>query len=146
MTTIAYRDGIIAADSGVTSGSSHVGYATKIGRGGGQYKGWVAGVSGNLDWSRAFLDSFEKGDLLPQAKGDEGGTLLISPRRQMFLWYGVYTPYRIRAPFYAIGSGCNEARGAMAAGASAIEAVRIAKRLDEGTFGPVKSLGLAPRR
>lgn len=41
---------------------------------------------------------------------------------------------------YSIGSGCDFAMGAMLAGKSAAEAVRIAAKLDIYTGGPVRTL------
>ena len=51
-------------------------------------------------------------------------------------------PCRIRAKFLAIGSGAAVALGAMAAGADAKQAVRIACQFDAHTKGPVKAYKL----
>lgn len=48
-------------------------------------------------------------------------------------------PYKVHASFYAIGSGRRLAIGAMAAGASAKEAVEIACRFDTHSRGPVNA-------
>lgn len=46
--------------------------------------------------------------------------------------------FKLAAPFHAIGSGHELAIGAMAAGASAIEAVKIAIQYESGCGGPIQ--------
>jgi len=48
-------------------------------------------------------------------------------------------PLHLEAPFFASGSGRFLAMGAMAAGASAEQALQIACDMDQGTSGPVHS-------
>lgn len=52
---------------------------------------------------------------------------------------GTPTPLPVALPF-AIGSGSQFARGAMLAGASALEATKIAAECDAGTGGDIKTL------
>lgn len=49
-------------------------------------------------------------------------------------------PYKVQAPFHASGSGAHLAIGAMAHGATAVQAVKIAAQFDSGTGGKVNCL------
>lgn len=134
MTVIAYKDGIIAGDRYAISHRIVVSNRQKIGR---SNDGTLHGASGNgaqcetfHEWIKivgseaTFLDP-------PFAKHPRIGVIIILPDRRIHLieteddeihreWYGT------NPPFAAIGIGTELALGAMAAGADAIEAVRIA--------------------
>lgn len=58
MTTLAYRDKVLAADSAASLGGSHFAEMTKIAR----HKGQLAGVAGNATFGQAFLNWFEGGE------------------------------------------------------------------------------------
>lgn len=140
MTTLAYRDGVLAADSLATAGGirdSEVLKVRKIGRlltagcGSGalceKFVGWVQrGMPGNSPW---------------EGSGADGNSLLVAPDRSLVV-FGVNGPWRVDRPFYALGSGGDIALGAMAAGASAEEAVEIAIRFDVYSGGPIRSIRL----
>jgi hypothetical protein len=57
MTTIAYRDGVLAADTLLTSSAMRNGYARKIR----ERDGMLAGASGTLAQMQTFLDWFDAG-------------------------------------------------------------------------------------
>lgn len=135
MTTVAYRDGIIAGDSQVTSGDVDVGRAVKIERKGSV----VVGVAGCLAFCQGFLDWFRGG-----MKGDPPIMRKDDSRAEAIVVYGGHVLSRdndgwdrLRAPYYAIGSGRQFAMGAMAAGASAEGAVRCAIKHDVYSGGEV---------
>lgn len=67
-------------------------------------------------------------------------TLVLFPGGDQIIRFNHDGPSEMRAPFYADGSGWEIALGAMAAGATAEEAVHIASRYDTKTGGSVTTL------
>lgn len=138
MTTIAFRDGELAADSGVTVGGSTLAQATKIAR---NPNGDLAGCAGTATFMRAYLEWFGRGEFgdMPEPVKDED----ILDRAIVFRKSGQIEVYEaggyftLRAPYYAIGSGRCEALGAFYAGADAQTAVEAARYLDASTFGDI---------
>lgn len=136
MTTICYKDGILAADTAVSTNEHIVGTTSKIFR----IEADIFGVSGSLaditklkKWEG--IDSLEKMGLSDQSCIywiDEFGIL-----REI---EGDTVLPEIEAPFYACGTGGNFALGAMAHGASAAQAVKIAATHDLATNDDVQAL------
>lgn len=139
MTTIAYRDGTLAADTGVcTNNGGCVAYMSKIAKG---PDGTVGGASGRGVFGHAFLAWVRSGrhGAPPEAKeGDRG--IVVTPDGLIHAYEDGGT-VTLRGPYFAIGSGTSEALGAMFAGATAEQAVRAAIAHDDGTFGEVETLG-----
>jgi hypothetical protein len=139
MTTIAYKDGVLAADTLATSNCLRDNYGTKIWRVG---KLLVA-ASGNkaccLRFRTWVADGMEGES--PFEGADLGNGLVIAPDGNIVCW-GENGPWPVTVPFYTLGSGYQLALGALAAGASAIEAVKIAAEYDTHTGGEVESLTL----
>ena len=141
MTTIAYRAGVLAADTGMTVGGSRLGSIVKIAR---REDGALAGAAGNAWYSAAFLAWFLGGasGAPPEAKLDQSNI----DRGVIFLADGtieVFEPggsFKLTAPYFAFGAGRPEALGAMHAGASAVGAVQAAIEHDEHTFGDITVL------
>jgi hypothetical protein len=146
VTTIAYRDGVMAADALTCQGDALVGTAKKIVR---NAHGDLAGCAGAAVVTRAFLAWFlggEQGRFSADgaARGDlrfRGLIVRARGRIQVFEDEGWYT---FCAPYVAIGSGAPEARGAMFSGADAITAVRAARAHDAGTGGRITVLRSTP--
>lgn len=142
MTTIAYRDGVLAADSQTTYGASTERTFGKTVRRGAV----LAGASGSSAICQRFLDWFRagmSGDPPAMSSGDDHdatGIIVHGPHHILLLnkvgWE------RRRAEFYAIGSGGEIATGAMAMGASAERAVEIATQHDAYTGGPITVLSV----
>ena len=133
MTTIAYRDGVLAYDSGMVCDHIRVGKTHKAWI----HKGFIVSGCGYAADLYAFRDWFcrgMKGDG-PEPR-DEGTLILITPERTVLIREA---PGWIvgNSPFYAWGSGFAVAMGAMAAGASALRAVEIACEHDVYSQGPV---------
>lgn len=165
MTTITYRDGVLAADSGVFNESRnlHEGAMQKVFQlmGGLLYAG-----AGDADDRavRALLDNVRSPDQLPGAKellatSCDINAVVVFPDGQVFTiscdasdaddeddttWDAEIIP--LRAPYLALGSGCQIAMGAMWAGKSAVQAVEAACEHNVWTRGPVQSLRLAVRK
>jgi len=149
MTTIVYRDGVMAADT-MGSWSGDVGYGIpKLAK----TERFLLGFAGCLAFSHPMHDWIAgKGDLPLHEfykepptfdAGDSGVTVLVAPVDGSTLWYfcddGNGAPL-FGKDFDSIGSGARFAIGAMYAGACAESAVRAAIALDESTGGDVVSL------
>lgn len=139
MTTIAYRDGIMAAD-GKRNDANDVkrGEVKKIHL----FDDCIVGVSGDVPSITRFLDWVGSGmpqDNMPEMVSEKGFTAtIVDAGGDVEIWQSDLTPMMQDAPFYASGSGYEIAMGAMAAGASAEEAVEIACEYDAHSGGPVQ--------
>ena len=147
-TTIAYRDGIMACDSQWTSAEMVLSSACKIER---LPSGALYGASGYTDDRelKLLIAMVKNEEELPLASVLEKVTiecqaLLILPNGKVFrIMTGDNAEVcPIEAPFAAVGSGQGIALGAMAHGASALQAVTIACDFDIYTRRPVHSLTL----
>lgn len=148
MTTIAYRDRILAADDRLTGQSTIWGSVEKIANVGDR---WYVGAAGDLDqvtlfldWARAQKAVDRRG--LPRSRppmlNRDTEALVVTAVGTVYLWTGSACFTRLTAPFYALGSGAKLAMGAMAFGATAAEAVEIAARYDIYTGGSVTTLSI----
>ncbi len=133
MTSIAYRDGILAADSRATAGDHGWVKADEVQKifrlpDGSLFAG--AGDQGLHGALRAFL-SEESGE-----RPDIGDSDAIQVMLDGKIWYYTGKSVRVaKAPFIALGSGLPALLGAMYAGASAQEAVAIACKIDPYSGG-----------
>jgi ATP-dependent protease HslVU (ClpYQ) peptidase subunit len=122
----------------VCAGSHREGYGVKIAKRGPV----LAGASGNYVFALKFLDWFRDGLplLAPRMAKDANnyatGVLFLPDDRILSFNDDGWTAVGTR--FYAIGSGCEYAYGAMAMGATAEEAVRAAMRFDIYTGGEIQ--------
>lgn len=124
MTVIAYRNGIMAADTQMTMGPIKWRCPSKILT---KDKHLIAISGRNCPSDRQLLDWFKPNlKKLPQLSGYDCSILVVPPRGHLQLWdeNGGFEP--LVTSFYSIGSGAEFAMGAMSAGASAREAVAIA--------------------
>lgn len=140
MTTIAYKDGVLAADTRSSIGDSLLGDLVKIVR---RPDGHLAGAAGSAAYLSAFHRWFlagENGD--PPHAGeakdwlDRGIIIIFRPNGDV----EVFEPegsHLTHAPYFAIGSGRPEALGAMFAGGDAVTAVRAAIEHDAHTAGDI---------
>lgn len=143
LTTIAFRSGILAADTLISYNSFTNGHRQKIERAGNYYVA-LAGPA----WLREIIEPWvEQGcprDAVPEALLDEENSfaaLIIDPEgRPHEFNNGFLVP--VYADYTAIGSGALFALGAMAHGATAEEAVKAASLHDKNTGGPVTSISL----
>lgn len=143
MTVIAYRDGIIACDSLINDDGIKCGYARKIvavpGDG-------VAAACNDLPGIHAFLDWASKGfkkKSRPIMGSNQISGAHVTAAGVAWFYDANLMPYLCETPFFSLGSGSDIAVGAMAAGAPAIEAVRIAIAYCGTCGGPIKALTLA---
>ncbi len=138
MTTIAYKDRIMAADSGCFNGGLYEGEVDKISI---LPDAGVIGCCGEygailkvIEWLTAGGKPREKPRL---SRDSEFTGLLVRPNGEVVHYQLGLRPLRLTADFHAIGSGRQIAVGAMAAGASAEQAVRIACHYDQISMEPV---------
>ena len=144
MTTIAYRYGMIAADTGISVGDSWQGEMTKIAKNG---NGGLAGATGSIGFTSAFLDWFtnskphtDKPVAMDTQYGSDIGIIIYNTLLGGIEVHDASGVSIITAPYYAIGSGAPEALGAMFAGADAKMAVLAAMQHDAHTWGRVETL------
>ncbi len=140
MTTIAYRDGILAADTAIHGGGCLVGEAEeKIF----EHEGSLFGVTGSLRGKSALKKWLADGrsiENLSNFKDDDLEIMEIDPKGNLFFIYDDFLPVSISAEFHAIGSGYRIALGALDMGATATMAVEICIKRDCYTAGKVISL------
>ena len=143
MTVIAYRDGIMAADSLVTSANGNVreGTIMKIRRLLRFNDYHLVGAAGDLSACVKFYRWFE-GDQ-HSVPGENFEAISVNCRTGKFWgWDDGLEPHEFKAPFIATGFGGNLALAAMYAGASAEEAVRAAIKVNPSLGGPVRTMEL----
>ena len=150
MSTIAYRDGWLASDSGAWAGDSFFGDTQKIflvpfgdevalmGLVGDLY----ACIKFRLWFMNEYLPEGEcigEGDLKPE---DPVEAIVIYPDGAVELWDSNLVPYYMKMDFYALGNGRDFAIGAMEAGATAEQAIEAACKYDAHTQGPVTKINI----
>ncbi len=138
MTTLVFRDGVLAADSRCTNNDWIAsGAIRKVRR---LADGTLLGFCGTLPDVSRLAEALEAGkDDLPEI---DGKVVVIRPSGAIRVyedkgWFDLDP-----APFHAWGSGMPPALGALHMGASAEQAVRIACLVDSGSGGPVRSVRL----
>jgi hypothetical protein len=139
MTTIAYKNGTIAADRQATDGGLRLETDEKLTQRGDMVYA-VAGVlaTGLMTVSWLLRNNHnpwgEEGEC--PMKDDDDGTCVVTMDLRtgtVEVWEAPGYPMSVKDKFAAWGSGAPVAIGAMAAGADAVEAVKIASAWDEGT-------------
>lgn len=137
MTVIAYRDGVMVADTQMQI-ESIKSRCVKIAK----KNGHLIGLSGSECPPLAtFLSAFAKKE--PASIKDFKFTgLIITPKGEIQLWDNLMTFEPLLTPFYAIGSGGHVAIGAMEMGASARRACLVAIKWCAGCGAPLTVLRL----
>lgn len=144
MTTIVYRDGILAADTAVFDRGTYCGQATKIAC---APDGSIGGGAGALGDVARFLDWLcdGKNGPAPEPVDDCTECFWVDPDSRAWWAHKGSCATELKGDYFAIGSGFQLAMGALAMGATAIEAVNICCELDSMTRGPVITLALDGR-
>ena len=141
MTTISYRDGILAADSAISYGTYLNGERCKITI----CKNYLVAMAGTA-WLRNPLEEWVMRDCdpddIPEAllKHEDKFATLIIDREGIAHEFDNGHLMPIYADYTAIGSGGALALGPMAHGATAEQAVMAACRHDKSSGGPVSTL------
>ena len=145
MTTICYRDGVLAADSGGTQSGIMETFSEKIhvvvSRDFGLCAFGLCGEDRQILMFKSWLETGEAHNLL--FKEEDGGcvaAIVVSEDGVPILFDGEGQMSCGAAPFLAIGSGRAVALGAMENGADAVRAVEIACKYDIYSGGQVNSI------
>lgn len=142
MTTIAYKNGIIAADTLVTANDCAVDYETKIHKVGKQF---VIACAGNMFAGYKIRDAIASGQDfknldIPTLKR-ENFSCFISDYKNLYYLDNEFYPQKLnKKKAHALGSGVEYALGAMEAGCSAVEAVKIGCKFDVRSGGNVQKV------
>lgn len=139
MTTIAFKAGVLAADTLVCSGNERVGTTTKV-KALGPLLYASSGSCGLADTWESWLRRGAVGEHPSLKQDDASATCILFLPDDTILWFHVDGVTHFHAPYFAIGSGSSYALGAMAVGASPEDAVLAAMRHDTGTGGRVMSI------
>ena len=148
MTTIAYDSklGIVAADSQEVSGCDKYN-CQKLFRSRGHVIATAGGSYAGMIFVRWFESWNEDGepdwddhpDLINLDWEEDFECLVIGPDKTCYMVNRLFVPNDATGDrFVTLGSGGSAARGALFAGATPVEAVEIAKRIDTYTGGEVK--------
>ena len=153
MTTIAYRDGILAADSRVTVDSEAGGarmflcdklFRKTIATDSGQ-EDVIFATAGDSSAGMVFVDWYGSGkeapiDLFTFAGADF--TVLILRKDGLWEFDAWCRGQKVKDKFYAVGSGAKAALGAMHMGADAKRAVAVACKIDPYSCLPIATMSL----
>ena len=139
MTCIAYRAGVMVADSQATMGGLKMPCLPKITVAGGR----LIGAAGDASAINRFVAWFGTDGKRPRLlKKEEFDAIVVDADGHADHWEEGMEPDRITMPFFAIGSGAELALGAMEMGATAEEAVAVAIKWDANCGGPVVKRGI----
>lgn len=140
MTVIAYRDGVMVADTEMSIGNVKS-RCVKIAK----KNGHLVGLSGtDCPPLALFLAAFTKkdGEERKLLKDFKFTGLVVTPKGEMQLWDASMTFEPLSTPFYAIGCGGEVAMGAMEMGANARRAVMASIKWCANVSGPITVLRL----
>lgn len=143
MTIITLRDGYMCSDSLITQGDLKLGEVRKIF----DLGDYVVGIAGTYQHAMAFVGWFSEGR--PEKRPDFDGekpnfdALVYDRVRNCTLYYSDgFLGDLIVSDCYAIGSGTDLAIGAMEAGATAQEAVRLTIKRSSNCGGKICKIKL----
>lgn len=149
MTTIAYKAGLIAADSRETDGNT-VGVCEKLFRKRVGKRDVVIATAGGSYAGMLFFDWFGSGkeppSILSTLNLEEDFDVLILDRGKVYTANHLCRPIEVITPFIAIGSGDMAALAAMHCGRGAREAVRIACKIDPYSAAPIVTMSMPGRK
>lgn len=152
MTTIAYRNGILAADTMVSYGSFRNGYVNKIRvldmlRDGRTEKIMIA-MSGTIWTLQPMIEWIENGaeqDDIPHrllSHSNDFSCVMVTGDGQLYEFNEGYF-IECGVQYHAIGSGAQFALGAMAVGVGAPEAVKAAMEHDKASGGEITVMAVS---
>jgi ATP-dependent protease HslVU (ClpYQ) peptidase subunit len=144
MTTVAYKNGVMAGDRMSREGNVKHARMTKIFRS----RGHLVGFSGAADVAMVLLRWFDNGAdpaEWPDPHGEDGveaSMLVVSPAGKVSYYERFPVPLIMEQEFHAIGSGRDFALAVLSMGYDAVKAVEVASELDAFTGGGVDVLML----
>ena len=138
MTVIAYRDGVMAADTMITDNGRVVGSIQKIARSPCGAIGAASGRGGAGQRFAAWMQAGMPGEFDPKCTEDGFFGALIMDAAGMRAMDRTGTILPFTAPFAAEGRGREVAIGAMEMGATTEQAVAAAIKWEEGCGGEIQ--------
>lgn len=145
MTTIVFRDNILAGDTRAFSGSPQpMGKKQKIFKvAGGSCFGVSTSHPGLGEEIRNWYEECKHFDHQPQLNGRSFEMLEIDTDGNVFFYNDSFNPSGpLIADYFAIGSGSEYALGALSMGASAVEAVTVASQHDIWTNDFIQNMNV----
>jgi len=141
VTVIAFRQGILSADSGVSDDIIICGAKQKVVR---RKDGALAAAAGDIhsidSFFRWFQANFKRGQ--PEILSDDFDAIVVRPDGSVTFYNQHLVPAQMDGEYFALGTGGDVALGAMAHGASAIDAVRAGIKHTTNCRGPIQALRL----
>ena len=129
MSIVVWDGKTIAADRIATSGSLKI-RSSKIRRlSNGDIVAWTGSASGGIAMANWWESGADPNTFPPSQKTDDWSRLIVVSKGKVFSFEQVPVKIPEMNPFMAWGSGQDFAMGAMAYGASAVEAIKVASRL-----------------
>lgn len=146
MTTIAFKDSVMASDSrysetsvGITRGPKI--FRKNIAKPGKPAKDVLIGIAGDVFAAMLFVDWYGTNDAdlhkTLTEMTDDGFFVMIWDGKKLLEANRYCRPCEIAEPYYAIGSGGVHAITAMDCGRTAIQAVQMAAKRDSATGGRI---------
>jgi hypothetical protein len=138
VTVIVWTPDVMATDSLALRGDTHY-YVQKLWREGNA----VIGLCGSSDYAMAWLAWYRAGRIsadYPKCQDkDDYAIAVVAQEGYVYAYDRVPYPVRYEQPFAAWGCGREVALGALAMGASAVQAVEVAGKWCQGVGGPTQS-------
>jgi ATP-dependent protease HslVU (ClpYQ) peptidase subunit len=141
MTTIAYAKGVLAGDSQATD--DQVWRTRKVYRLQTSAGMLLVGYCGEVHAALVFMEWLKNDkNRKPDLSNEVFEAIVIAETGRVTIWTANLVPWRPSGKFFAIGSGAKAAMAAMYCGKNAVEAVKIACKIDPYSRGPVHSIRL----
>jgi len=149
VSVVCFKDGTMAADTRATHDDAGIVRITKLLRKRVGRRDHLLGFAGDVSYATLYCDWYGSGkpmpDQLRSIPEEKKFSVLIYAGKKLYEADGICRPLEVEAKFYAIGSGAQAALGAMHAGASALQAAKIACKIDSACGLPVQTLILPTR-
>ncbi len=146
MTIVAFRDGVMAADTRIVHGDSGIMKATKLFRKRIGRRDHILGFAGDMSCAMLYYEWYGSKQPMPEQlrnyQEERGFNVLIMVGKYLYEGDNICRPVEVESKFHAIGSGAQAALGAMHHGASAIQAVKIACKIDSNCGLPIQTMVL----
>jgi hypothetical protein len=141
MTTIVYKNGVLAADSLVCYGDKRYGLATKIFETSENIFGGAGCLMHNTFFQK-FINGEDIDKELFKSISESGfdGIVINKKTKEVTIYDQFLTPENVNAEFYCLGSGADIARGALSMGATPREAIECASKYDLYTNNDIQEL------
>jgi len=147
VTTVAFKDGVMAADSRGNDENVGIVAIPKVFRKKIKGKEYIFGVAGYWEAALMFVEWFRTRDnalheRLMKLSGDGEFDVLIWDGKKLLAADQLMYPTEVTEAYYALGSGAKHAITAMDCGKSARQAIQMAMKRDSNTGGRVVSMRL----